>query len=421
MDSYSGDNQHQREVLYMSYDGLTDQLGQSQVIPYLNKLSEHGFRIALVSCEKKSRIGDIDTIKKILHPGIQWQYIVYTKWPPVLSTLYDVFKMHSLCSKIIHQNPSIRIVHCRSYITALSGRLLKKKHKLKFIFDMRGFYADERIDGGLWNPKQPIYGAIYRFFKKQELKFLNESDYTVSLTEAGKSEIMKWNVRKDLKIEVIPCCTDQVFFSPQNIIEAEQLSLQKKLGIQETDFILSYLGGMGTWYLPMEMLAFFKQLLKTKPEARFLIITTDLAEDIIKMAIQAGIPASKLIITSAKRKEVPLLLSLSKISIFFIKAVYSKKASCPTKLGETLCMGIPVICNAGVGDVDAIINENQAGIVIADFNDKSYQQAIEQIDQMLLLSKNQIREKSMPYFSLDAGAATYARIYRALGANGELV
>ena len=38
-------------TLYLSYDGLTDPLGQSQVLPYLLKLSEDK-EIHIISCEK---------------------------------------------------------------------------------------------------------------------------------------------------------------------------------------------------------------------------------------------------------------------------------------------------------------------------------------------------------------------------------
>jgi len=42
-------------VLYISYDGMTDPLGQSQVISYLAGLSRKGYRIHLLSSEKKNR------------------------------------------------------------------------------------------------------------------------------------------------------------------------------------------------------------------------------------------------------------------------------------------------------------------------------------------------------------------------------
>ena len=54
---------------------------------------------------------------------------------------------------------------------------------------MRGFYADERVDGGLWDLRNPVYRLVYNFFKQKEKQFLSNADYTISLTEAGKKEI----------------------------------------------------------------------------------------------------------------------------------------------------------------------------------------------------------------------------------------
>ncbi len=58
-------------------------------------------------------------------------------------------------------NPFL-LVHCRSYITALVGLWMKKKFGVKVIFDMRGFWADERVDGGLWDLKNPLFKFVYK-------------------------------------------------------------------------------------------------------------------------------------------------------------------------------------------------------------------------------------------------------------------
>jgi hypothetical protein len=41
-----------RRVLYISYNGMLDPLGQSQVIPYLKELSRAGVQFTLLSFER---------------------------------------------------------------------------------------------------------------------------------------------------------------------------------------------------------------------------------------------------------------------------------------------------------------------------------------------------------------------------------
>ena len=44
-----------KHILYLSYDGMTDPLGQSQVLPYIIGLTKAGYSFHLVSFEKPDR------------------------------------------------------------------------------------------------------------------------------------------------------------------------------------------------------------------------------------------------------------------------------------------------------------------------------------------------------------------------------
>lgn len=399
-------------VLYISYDGMTDPLGQSQVIPYLTHITRSGFRFTLLSCEKKARLAvHGDKIQALLAShNITWVPIAYTKNPPVFSTWYDLEKLKRTAARL-HRKTPFQIVHCRSYIPSLVGFWMKKKFGVKFIFDMRGFWADERVDGGLWNLRNPLFGAVYRFFKSMELKFLHAADQVVSLTHAGKEEMLKWSPAiRAASISVIPCCADTELFDPEKVDEQEKNRWRRELGIAPDDFIISYLGSIGTWYLLDEMLDVFSDLLIEQPSARFLFISHDDPEQIRQAAAKKGISDDKIIIKNAGRNEIPGLLSICRWSIFFIKPSYSKKSSSPTKQGELMAMGIPIICNAGVGDTDAIVNKYASGIVLESFTGRGL---IKQLDSYGT-SRGDIRAGALDYFSLEKGASVYTSIYRSV-------
>src|SRR5689334_14337505 len=109
------------KILFHSYDGLTDPLGQSQVLTYLTGLSKRGYSITIVSSEKKSAADSVPDIQQLLDKhNIAWHPIQYTKYPPVLSTLYDCYKLLLLCRKLCRKE-KFDIVHSRSYIPALIG------------------------------------------------------------------------------------------------------------------------------------------------------------------------------------------------------------------------------------------------------------------------------------------------------------
>jgi len=406
-----------KNVLFISYDGMTDALGQSQVIPYLSGLSALGHSITIISAEKPEAFKKLSASieSQLAAAKISWHPVLFSNQIPGLSAWRNYTRLLNK-AKGVCLAQKIEIVHGRSYIPSMIGIVLKKKFGVRMIFDMRGFWADERVEGGLWNLRNPIYKIAYNFFKRKEKELLLESDAIVSLTENGKKEILSWKELKlpPEKITVIPCCADIDFFSEKNVESKKQDTLKKKLGIQTGDFILSYSGSLGTWYLLEEMLQFFSYLMKKKKEAKFLFITYEPKEKILECALLYEIPPEKIIVMGVARNEMPLMLSLSSMSIFFIKNSFSKKASSPTKMGEVMSMGIPVICNAGVGDVEEIISQTQAGICVSSLTKENFETVIDQLNELLMLDSSKISEAAKKYFSLKRGTEKYDHIYHSL-------
>ncbi len=409
-------NTPNKNILYISYDGMTDPLGQSQVIPYLAGLSDNGYFITILSFEKiEVYPKNADLISSILKKkNINWVPLFYTKKPPVLSTLWDAFQMISKATELHHMN-NFSVIHCRSYISALAGLSMKRKFGTKFIFDMRGFWADERVDGNIWKLSNPLFKTIYTFFKKKEKEFLENADRVITLTYAAEKEIHTWkNISNNpVPISVIPCCVDMAKFSQEKVDPMLKLQLKKDLGLENADYVLAYLGSLGTWYMLDEMLDFFKVLSSKKQKAKLLFVTNNPLEGIMAAVAKRGIDKNAVIVTQASFEKVPTYLSLSDASIFFIKPAYSKKGSSPIKQGELMSMGIPVVCNSNVGDTEWIVRKYQSGIVVDELNDSSYEKAATE----LLNSKfdtAHIIKGAAEYFSLDVGVTEYLSVYEKL-------
>jgi glycosyltransferase involved in cell wall biosynthesis len=394
---------------------MTDPLGQSQVLPYLIGLSKKGYLFTLVSCEKKERYQQNKSIieKICSENNINWQPIFYTKKPPVISTVLDIIKLNKKVKKLYQQNQFL-LIHCRSYITSLIGLAFKQKYGVKFIFDMRGFWADERVDGNLWNLKNPLFKWVYKYFKQKERSFLQYADKTVSLTENGKQEMLTWNIPTltSAKIVVIPCAADYNLFE---LVTDEKRKLAKeKLGLTNNEFVLSYIGSIGTWYLLDEMLLFFSIFKKDNPAAKFLFLTPDNEEFILNSAKKYNLNSTDFIIKFAQRQEIPTYAHASNFSIFFIKPAYSKKSSSPTKMGELMAMGIPLICNNNVGDVELIMRKTNAGFCLAQLAEETFIETTQQIKSWNLTHPQEIRESSKQFYDLENGGNLYLAIYKEL-------
>ena len=405
--------QQQQNVLFISYDGMTDPLGQSQVIPYMQGLTTAGYRVTILSCEKPHIYADRrDSIRRILKDSnIDWVPLSYTKSPAVLSTLYDTWRLRKAAAEI-HKNKKIRLVHTRSGTPALVGRWLKKKFGIRFLHDIRDFYADSRVDSGSWDQKSVIYRSIYRYLKNAETAQLRACDGAVCLTYAAEKIIRslpEFDASKPL--EVIPCSVDVHLFGRQSVDAHEKELLAQKLGINDSDLVLSYLGSIGGWYLVKEMMQFFSVLQKRIPNAKFLFISPHLHEFILQTAQEHGVPADRIVSVKGTRSEIPLLLSLSRYSIFFIKPCFSKQASSPTKHGELMAMGIPVITNTGVGDLEAIVTKYEGGILVNSFSVEAYENAVVRLENTIF-QPDQIRKGAVEFYSLEQAVEKYISIYQ---------
>ena len=420
-------------ILYLSYDGLTDQLGQSQILPYIEGLSKAGHKFSIISFEKpeKYKEGKRRIDKRCSESNIDWYPLSYTKNPPVFSTIYDIDKLQKKAEQL-HKQKNFSLVHCRSYITSLVALRLKDNYRLPFIFDMRGFWADERVDGKIWNLSNPLYKSIYRYFKKKERNFLEKADAIVSLTHAGKTEIENWFNNDPLfggnenyynydraaavlkKTTVIPCATDLNHFDFSRISSNKRKWLGAVYGIDTNQEYLGYVGSLGTWYMAEEMLNLYHHLLKSRPKLRFLILSHDNLDNLREKAERLGIPRSYLVQIAAERKDVPALMSMMAASVFFILPAYSKKASSPTKQGELMAMGIPVICNDNVGDTGSIVRKYNSGEVTSGFEASDFEEISSKWDEIVSLNPNNIRKGAEDYFSLEQGIKAYESIYSKL-------
>jgi hypothetical protein len=93
----------------------------------------------------------------------------------------QIVKTIIMGSKIIRKE-DIDIIHARSMIPAVMGLVLKKIHKVKLLFDIRGFAIDEKIDSG----RLKNDSLMFKVLKKLDNHLYKASDHVVTLTHNAK-------------------------------------------------------------------------------------------------------------------------------------------------------------------------------------------------------------------------------------------
>lgn len=396
-------------MLFITYDGLADPLGASQILPYLLAIAMHPRPTHVLSFEKPARLEAEGTkvAAQLEAAGILWTPIRFTQGGK-LAKLKDLARMYVSALKL-QRRWKFGIVHCRSYQAAQVGCMLKRLYAVKVIFDMRGLWVDERVDGGLWDPQRTLDRLAFNAYKRVEKGLLRCADHVVALTHRVVPELVRLGLRAD--VSVIPCCAD---FGHFRVLSTEEKRITRTgLGIPFDGFVLSYLGSLGTWYMLDDMLRFFIAAARQRPDIHFLVITRDWSEVHLArlLALGGGEFVSRVHVTSASRAEVPALIGASDVMLSFIKPAYSKQASSPTKLAEAHACGVPAISNVGIGDVDAQTAELLSGLMIDPAVDASVQDAIAQLDRIRRFGGQPLRERAMRTLDLDVATVAYRRVY----------
>jgi glycosyltransferase involved in cell wall biosynthesis len=402
-----------RRVLFVSYNGMLDPLGQSQVIPYLRELAQRGVQFTLLSFERPKAftsegVRECEQLREKLEAhGIEWHWLRYHQRPSVPATIYDVLAGIRKASNLVRRN-RIEMVHARGHIPATIALALKRRFGIKMIFDVRGLMAEEYVDAEHWRE-----GSVpYRLTKAAERRIFAATDGIVTLTERIWPIIREWPGLRGRSVhhEVIPCCVDLSLF---NFSGRDRERRRKELGL-ENQFTLVYSGSLDGWYLTEKMADFFAALLKENQSAHLLWLTNGRPERATELMRSREVESKNFSVLSVAPAEVPSYLAAADAGLAFIKRCISKLASSPTKNGEYLACGLPLVINAGVGDSDALINDWKAGVLIEEFTDAEFAAAGRAIEAMV--ARPEVREKAravaQQLFALNTiGAERYESIY----------
>lgn len=398
-------------VLYITQDGITDHIGQSQVAPYIIHLAEIGYDIHVLSAEKAGRETLIEQYRRIFDDaGIRWTIIRYHNRPPLISTAYDLLALYRRAEEII-KGESVSVVHCRGHLAAFVGQHLKQRHRSKLIFDFRDFWLDVRIDRGR-------FPWVYRALKALEPRLIKDSDHIVTLTQRAVEILRKrypdTNAHGSNIYTIIPCCADFSHFHIDEKTSKQADLIRSKISLDIDQTVLLYLGSLGVDYLLNQKMALFLEVLSIYPNAVMLFVSNNGEELVRRAAAVAGVPSDNIRFANAKRDHVPAYIALADLAVVFINPLHKEGCS-PTKLAELFACNVPVIANTGVGDLDTLLSLGVNGsVVVADFEPATLREAIVAVlrarDQD---ESNKIREASWG-FSLEEGVRRYQAVYAAV-------
>lgn len=370
-------------VVYLSYDGAAEPLGQSQVVSYLERLAESA-EITLISFEKSGAEREA-VAERLAAAGIRWIPLAYHARPPVLSTWRDVIAGTRALDREAAERPP-DIVHVRSYVPALMAYRSTARRHAKLLFDIRGFWADERVEGGIWRR-----GILYRIAKAYERRFFESADAVVTLTNASVPFIEPKVAGRNVPIVVIPTCVD----------------VQKYKGTEPRPEgrHAVWNGSVGTWYR-------FDLGMRLARELAMPLTVLTRQQDLARQMLGDH----KADVRSVEPENIPQELHEGDIGLCLVRPSFSKIASAPTRFGEHLAAGSPVVVTAGVGDLEELVRAHGVGVVVRDESDVALRDAAEAGSRLAADpdAPKRCRRVAREVLDLGIGVERYASLYSSL-------
>jgi glycosyltransferase involved in cell wall biosynthesis len=375
-------------VVYISYDGASEPLGRSQVVSYLRLLASSA-QITLISFEKAHDAGAAEQTARMLEDaGIVWHPLRYHKKPPVISTLWDVASGVRALRAVVRSAP-VDVVHVRSYVPVLIAVLSARTRRWALLFDIRGFWVDERVEGGMWRRD----GLLYRIGKRCERWFFREADAVVTLTQASVPQIRRWLGEREIQIEVIPTCAPVERFIASSAPRdgAKTVWCGSIGGMYRFDLAVRLADAIGRPFT----------VLTRQPDAA-LTALGDREADVREVAPE----------------RVPDELAAGDIGLCLYGRDFSNLARAPTRLAEYLAAGMPVAVTPDIGDLDEVVTEHRLGVVVSSDDEGSLAAASAALRELAddPHLPERARAVARERFTLEAGADAYRRLYDRLAA-----
>lgn len=398
------------KTLYLCYFGLREPLVQTQVLPYLRELNCGDIEVSLLTFEpgwphswtEKEILSWQDRLRE---DGISWKAQGYHRKPSLLATLYDI-AIGTLTVMQMSRREKIDVLHARAHIPLAMALLGQKVCGGKIVFDIRGLIADEYVDAGLWKENSLVFKVI----KWIERAGVRKANQVVVLTERMFDWLVSDLKADPIKIEVIPCCFDFSRFR-------NEAGVRKIEATGSDRFEVVYAGSVTGLYLLEEMGSFFLALRERYANAFLRVLTTSSADAASERLRRIGLRQDDYWVGAVAASEVPYYLRRAKAGLSFRKATFSQVAASPTKIAEYLAAGIPVISNAGVGDINHILLGDQVGVIVGGFNREAYDEAVRQLEDLLGAPElaERCRRSAYERFDLErVGGERYRRLYRKL-------
>lgn len=372
-------------------------------------LVRRGWRYSILSLEhNQGQTGEESSrVAAVLKEhGIEWTKAAYR--PGARNALGNIGRLASAASRLVRTR-EIRLLHARSYLGAAAARLVKLTSGVGYIFDIRGYWLDEKLD---YVPRRPPPGLL-RAARVAERQLFSEAAAIVTLTRTAQNDIRSGlfgPMGMQRPVVCIPTCVDYGAFT-----------LDGRAMRDPSALVLGQVGSLNPAYRTEQSFQLAARVLGLAKHARFMCLTSD-REEALRLARKYDLPADRIDIDSCSHEDVSRRLQQVDWGFLMLTENFRLRGAIPTKLPEFIATGVRPIHHGGNPDIREWIERTGTGITVPELTGGDLDRAAHAICtcESTLSDLVHARETARSHFSLESGAERYSKLLSQLHASGSL-
>lgn len=303
---------------------------------------------------------------------------------------YLSFMLTASVAGWLEARPDVIVATSPQFFAAVGGWVLAFLRRRPFVMEVRDLWPDSIVAVGAMKPNFAL-----RWMEKLELFLYRRAAAVVVLTPAFRENLLRRGVPPG-KVQVIVSGVDLTRYA---LAERDQ-TLAAQWGIQPEHFVVGYIGTFGMAHGLTNVLAAAQAI--RDPRIRFLLVGAGQAREEL-MAEMARRKIGNVIMAPAQPKEeIARFWGLCNVALVHLRSTPLFETVIPSKLFESMGMGLPVLLASPRGEASRIVEAEQMGIWVPAEDAKALAAACEQL-------KNDPRELSRLAENSAAAAPRYSR------------
>jgi glycosyltransferase involved in cell wall biosynthesis len=266
---------------------------------------------------------------------------------------YLSFMFSAVLAAPFVRKPDVVVATSPQFFTACAGWMVSVMRRAPFVFELRDLWPESiRVVGAM---KQK---GLIALLERIEMFLYRRADLIVSVTHSFKDILSKRGIDPE-KIVVVTNGVDAGRFSPR----PKDPGLTTRLDLQDK-FVVGYIGTLGMAHA-LDTLLTAAERLRNEPEGdafRILLLGDGASKDALVKSAGSRRLNNVIFLDTVPKAEVVRYWSLLDVCVIHLRKSELFKSVIPSKLFESMAMGIPVL-HGLVGESAEIVERERVGLV----------------------------------------------------------